>query len=383
MTAIRVVGEDPVDLPLNGSSADQVALFDRGDALFDAVFRVPDGLGPLYIRTACSACHNEAGRGPGLVEKMSPADAAAAPVMLPYGSTIRPFAVAGASMPLVPPEGGWGHALQRSVRVGPALWGRGYVEAITDAEIERVAHEQSLRSDAIRGRINRVTYHSMGTTDPQFAAHAIGETGLIGRFGLKARIATVDDFSADALQGDMGITSPLRPAELANPEGVTDDVKMGVDVELQIVADLASYVRMIEIPDRDPNAATPGARAVFEQTLCGACHVPALRTRADYPVALLADIDAPVYSDLLLHDMGDALADGVPDENATGREWRTTPLIGLRFFRSYLHDGRAHSIDEAIRLHAGVGSQANEAVARYEALTDAQRADLLRFVTSL
>lgn len=380
---MRLVSEDAVDLPLTNATPEEVAGFNRGDALFDLPFRMTDGLGPLYIRTACSACHAEAGRGPGLVEKMSSVDPATAATTLPYGATVRPFVTAGASTPIGPAVDGAAATVTRSVRVGPALWGRGYLEAIADQEIERVEREQSLRPDAIRGRINRVVYHSMGTTDPRFSAHERGEGGLIGRFGLKARVATVDDFSADALQGDMGITSPLRPSELLNPDGLTDDARPGVDAEMETVAALADYVRLIEIPRRDPAVATAEARALFDQVSCGACHVPALRTRADYPIPLLADIDAPIFSDLLLHDLGDGLADGVADESASGREWRTAPLIGIRFFRSYLHDGRAHSLDDAIKQHASPGSQANEAVERYQALSEDQRQVLLRYVGSL
>ena len=379
----RIVAEDAVDLPLAGASAEDLKIFRDGDALFDVTFGARDGLGPLFIRSNCSACHAEAGRGPGLVEKMAPVDPAVGGEPLPYGPTIRPYVTGTATTPLVPPPDGWGQPLQRSRRLGPALWGRGYVEAVADAEIERLAAEQAARPDAIHGRINRVTYHSAAADDPGFQGHAAGDAGLIGRFGLKARVATISDFTADAFQGDMGITSPMRPTELVNPDGLTDDGKPGVDIDLDIVRDVAGYVRRIEIPRRDPALATSAARGLFEQALCSTCHAPALRTRADYPVALLADVDAPVYSDLLLHDMGDDLADGVADEGATGREWRTTPLIGLRFFGSYLHDARAHTIDEAITMHAGPGSQANEAVSRYQALPEAERAELLRFVSSL
>jgi CxxC motif-containing protein (DUF1111 family) len=379
----RIVAEDAVDLPLTGSTAEDLRIFKDGDALFDAVFGPADGLGPLFIRSQCSACHSEGGRGPGLVEKMAPADPSVGGDSLPYGPTVRPYMTVPATTPLVPPEGGWTQPLKRTLRLGPALWGRGYVEAIADAEIERVAAEQAARPDGIHGRINRVTYHSQTAEEPGFEAHQVGQTGLIGRFGLKGRVATITDFTADAFQGDMGITSPLRPGELTNPDGLTDDNKTGVDISGDIVRDVAGYVRRIEIPRRDPAAATATARALFEAAQCATCHVPALRTRPDYPIALLADVDAPVFSDLLLHDMGDDLADGVADEGATGREWRTTPLIGLRFFGSYLHDARAHTIEEAITMHAGPGSQGNEAVARYQALSAAERAELLRFVSSL
>jgi CxxC motif-containing protein (DUF1111 family) len=111
--------------------------------------------------------------------------------------------------------------------------------------------------------------------------------------------------------------------------------------------------------------------------------VPTLRTRPDYPVAALAGIDAPVYTDLLLHDMGDALADGVADGNATSREWKTAPLIGLRHATGFLHDGRARTILDAVVAHEGPSSEANASIAAFRALAPAAQATLLRFVEGL
>jgi len=147
----------------------------------------------------------------------------------------------------------------------------------------------------------------------------------------------------------------------------------------------AMYIRLLEIPARTPNEL--GA-ALFDTALCSACHVPSLRTRADYPVAELADVDAPVYTDLLIHRMGNELADGLPaDPNVDGLadsfEWRTAPLIGLRFNRTYLHDGRAKTIEEAITKHRGEGSEANPAVDAFEALDAADQATLVTFVRGL
>src|SRR6185503_11387239 len=101
---------------------------------------------------------------------------------------------------------------------------------ILDSEIQRVANEQAARSDAIKGRVNHVTYASEANTDKTYHSHVKGDA-VIGRFGLKARVATLDDFAADAFQGDMGITSPLRPNEFQNPDALTDDDKPGPDVD--------------------------------------------------------------------------------------------------------------------------------------------------------
>ena len=126
-------------------------------------------------------------------------------------------------------------------------------------------------------------------------------------------------------------------------------------------------------------------QALFTAVGCAACHTPEMTT-GPHPVSALANQPVRLYSDLLLHDMGDALADNLPDRNATGREWRTAPLWGLRVMRDFLdgdvfllHDGRATSIEEAILLHGGEAQAARDAFA---ALSDAERAALLDFVGS-
>ena len=386
---LSLVTEDPTDQPLRTATAAQLASFRQGDELFEITFRESDGLGPLYIRTSCAACHASGGKGPGLVRKLQVLEAdgtpAAGAAELAWGHTLRPYAAGGATRPLDAPAGlpgDGGRRLALSVRVGPTVLGRGYIEAVDGLAIERLAAEQASRTDGIHGRVSRVTYRSQVSPGVPFP-YSPGQPGLIGRFGLKARIATLDDFTADAFQGDMGLTSPLRPDELPNPEALLDDRHQGVDVDEQMVIAVSAYVRLLEIPARDPQAAVGLGPAVFERARCNVCHVPTLPTRPDYPVPQLAGIAAPLYSDLLLHDMGSDLADHIPEEGADAREWRTAPLMGLRFQRSYLHDGRARTLDEAIRMHAGPGSQANPSVQIYETLSAPERQALLQLVGSL
>jgi CxxC motif-containing protein (DUF1111 family) len=277
--------------------------------------------------------------------------------------------------PIVPPDD---PSVKVTTRVGPPVLGRGYLEAIDDAEIERVESEQAARSDAIHGFINRVTYASVPNPDATFGTFTQGQTNLIGRFGLKARVVTLDDFTADAFQGDMGMTTPMRPDEPPNPDGLTDDARTGVDLDIEHVNRIAFYLRRIAIPARP--GATPAGAALFGQVQCSACHVPSLKTRADYPIAELANIDAPVFTDMLLHDMGPALADGMTDESATSTGWRTAPLIGLRFSKEYLHDGRALTVADAIAAHDGEASAARDA---FQALSSADQATLLQYVEAL
>ncbi len=373
-----------MDLPLSEATPELLARFNEGDKLFDVTYGEPDGLGPLYIRVACSACHEGASRGPGSVQKMAVVAADGVSTSedqsaLAYGHTVRPFKTAGATQAILAPANATNVKL--SLRVGPAVFGRGYLEAIADSEIERMQAEQSTRSDGIHGRVNRVTYHSQANPEQLFQHYQPGQTNLIGRFGVKARIASLDEFTADAMQGDMGITSPMRPTEAPNPDGLTDDGKPGVDVDLTRVNAVADYMRLLEIPRR----AEPNSQGVqlFAQARCDVCHVPSLKTRGDYPFAPLAGRDAPVYSDLLLHDMGTGLADGMVDESAGSRDWRTAPLIGLRFFNDFLHDGRAKTIQDAILAHQSPGSEANDSVQRFQQLSSSEQTALIDFVSSL
>lgn len=384
LAGVKLVGEDPTDIPLRAATRAQQDRFDEGDALFDAVFREPDGIGPLYVRNACAGCHDGAARGPGAVEKMARVDADGITPLpdqsgLPYGHTVRPYTASSAQTPISAPDDD--PSLKRSKRLGPAVFGRGYLEAIDDDEIVRLEAEQQGRSDGIHGRINRVTYHSKANPEKAYHQHEESEANLIGRFGFKARVATLDDFTADAYQGDMGITSPLRPDELPNPDSVTDDGRPGVDVPIETVNAVADYMRLLEIPTR--LTPTGPGKDLFTEVQCAACHVPSLKTKADYPIASLSGIEAPVFTDLLLHDMGDLLADGLADESATSRTWKTAPLIGLRHLKGFLHDGRAMTVEQAILAHEGPGSEANNAIARFKALSADDRKALIAFVQSL
>ena len=132
---LTVVKEDPSDLPLAGLSDEERGRFNEGDTLFELPFRASMGLGPLYIRSSCAACHADDARGPGAVTKIAPGEP---PVALPYGHTVRPQMAAGATMAIVAPDGA-----ATSLRVGPAVFARGYIEAIADGEIERVEQEQA------------------------------------------------------------------------------------------------------------------------------------------------------------------------------------------------------------------------------------------------
>lgn len=354
--ALVRVSEDPSDAPIPGLTDAQLSRFEEGDARFEMPFREAQGLGPLYIHRACTNCHEDDARGPGAVRRIVRAggDAPA----LPFGDVVRSRTTAGATTPLLAPR----HpAIREVVRLPPPVFARGYLEAIPEATILANESEQAGREDGIRGRAARLP------------------GGAIGRFGHKAREANLEEFVAGALHADMGLTSPRRPEELPNPDGLRDDGRPGVDVGEEEIALLADYVRMLAIPRREY---VPGAEA-FERARCAVCHRPSMRTRDDHPIAALRGVQAPIYSDLLLHDMGEGLADGIAEGAANGRQWRTAPLVGLRFLRAFLHDGRASTVREAIEAHASEGSEASDSVARFHAMSEEEQRALVRFVEAL
>ena len=279
MSKVVVFGaDDRFDIPIAGLSPADDDTFVAGDELFDL---------PLPpVRRARPALHAH------VVRRLSRPRARAARASSRRWSPSRPTAsrrppISRSSRSATPCTRSSRAARRRpssrprarpdvkvTIRVGPPILGRGYIEAVADAEIERVAAEQAARTDAIHGRVNRVTYASEPNPDTRFHAHQPGDM-VIGRFGLKARIATVDDFTADALQGDMGITSPLRPTEIPNPDGLTDDLKPGVDVTIDSVNARANYVRTTAIPKRDA-AADPRGAQLFADAKCASATCPTL-----------------------------------------------------------------------------------------------------------
>lgn len=386
-------------VPIDNLSADQLVEFSADRTAFYQKFAAVDGLGPLYTETSCGDCHMNASRGPGAATKMVVVEgdgltALGDQSLLPFGNTEHPKVVTeipGASTPILPPftgvvDGGadaGSISIRITRRLGPSIVGRGYLDAVADSEIERMESQQATRTDGIHGRVNHVTFISQANPDATFDSHQPGDS-VIGRFGMKARIATLDEFTADALQGDMGITSPMRPTEFKNPDGIADDLKAGVDVTADAMNARAAFVRLLAIPPRSQKA--QNGQAWFGTCHCDVCHAETLRTRSDYPVPQLANIDAPIYTDMLIHDMGDNLADSVGGGNegqAGPRDWRTPPLIGLRESVTYLHDGRSTTIADAIAQHGGPGSEAADSAACYSQLAPNIQQQLLDFLADL
>jgi CxxC motif-containing protein (DUF1111 family) len=371
---------DVFDAPVPGLTDAEMAAFARGDAEFSRKFAPNTGLGPIFNNTSCFACHSGDGRG--RLDNSLQRIGSAGDDFLGHlgGPQIQDKAIPGAEFERVPA------GVSVSVRLPPPVFGVGLIEAIPESAILALADPDDADGDGISGRPNVVT-------SPDFvpAGEFGGGSGeKLGRFGRKAQVSSLLQQVLEAYLQDIGVTSDFLPVENRNPlssvpveaaDRVTDP-----EIPAATVQATTHYIRTLAPPA--PGAMTPRreeGRQLFESVGCTGCHVPTLRT-GQHPIRALADRDVTLYSDLLLHDMGDALADDRPDGLASGREWRTTPLWGLRLMRRFLngeafllHDGRARGVEEAILLHGGEAERARDAFA---ALTPEQRAALLDFVES-
>ncbi len=370
---------DLFDAPLDGLTPEQLATFIRGDAEFGRSFAPVDGLGPIFNNVACAQCHSGDGRGRPenvLVRFSMGMD------LIPElgGPQLQTKAIPGAVPEDLPP------GVDVSVRLPPPVFGVGLIQAVPVDAILANADEDDSDGDGISGRPNWVTPPAfVPATEP-----GGGPGPQLGRFSRKAQVSTLLEQVVEAYHQDMGITTEFRPAENVNPnaegETLAADKVDDPEIPTSTVRAVIDYIRMLAPPA--PGADTPRrvrGREVFAEIGCARCHVPQFVTGPSN-IGALANRTVHPYSDFLLHDMGEALADNRPDGTATGREWRTAPLWGMRIARDFLngelfllHDGRATSIAEAIELHGG---EADAVRARYLALPDDDRAALLDFVES-
>ncbi|NKD85185.1 thiol oxidoreductase [Haematospirillum jordaniae] len=271
-----------------------------------------------------------------------------------------------------------------SPRMTPQLPGLGLLEAVPDTTLLNLADPDDRDNDGISGRTNRVW---------SAREHAM----RIGRFGWKAGQPTLDDQNQSAFNGDIGLSTPLfpqahgdctaaQPSCLAAPHGNSVQFD-SLEAPKAVTDSVLLFVRALAPPSRR-NRTDPAVMAgeqLFSQIGCSGCHRPHLRTGSS-PYPWLAHQDIAPFTDLLLHDMGDDLADLRPEALASGHEWRTPPLWGLGMTKavsgaeSYLHDGRARTLTEAVLWHGGEARRAREA---FRELPAKDRAALLDFLRSL
>ncbi|MET1082384.1 MAG: di-heme oxidoredictase family protein, partial [Burkholderiales bacterium] len=278
-------------------------------------------------------------------------------------------------------------------RIPTPVFGAGLIEQIPDSTIlaNINANGSQKRVLGIGGRVNRVR---VGTITGQ--PNVNGNDGTVSRFGWKAQNQSLLLFSGEAYNVEMGISNELFPSErnqtvcksatptpndVANPGGATP-----LDA-LNAIEKFAFFMRLLAPPT--PSKNTPGGpesiangRGLFNSTGCALCHTPTLKTGTS-TVPVLSGKDATLYSDLLVHNMGTGLADGISQGQAGPQDFRTAPLWGLGKRIFFLHDGRTSDLLVAIQQHQSSGSEANAVIQQFTNLSTTQKQDLLNFLRSL
>lgn len=389
-----------------------------------------DGLGPLFNTNACQNCHIKDGRGhppaPDASNAVSMLVRLSIPDAPPYAKAIEQLGVVpepvyggqfqDMAVPGVAPEGkvrvdytpvpvrfadgtevelrkpvlqitqlGYGpmHPDTRfSARVAPPMIGLGLLEAIPEEAILANAAAQAKDNQGINGRPNRVWDDQLQKT-------------VIGRFGWKAGQPNLNQQNVHAFSGDMGLTTSLRPfddcteAQTACKQAPNGNGPNGEpEVSDNILRLVLFYSRNLAVPARRGvnDAEVLAGKNLFFQAGCQSCHTPKYTTAANAAEPELANQLIRPYSDLLLHDMGDGLADHRSEFQASGRDWRTPPLWGIGLTQAvsghtqFLHDGRARNLLEAVLWHGGEAQAAQQQVLSFNA---EQRAALLAFLNSL
>lgn len=393
-----------------------------------------DGLGPLYNARACQNCHIKDGRGhmpdgpddsrvsaflrlsiPGGDPIPSIPDYIPTSPDPVYGGQLQDLSLAGfaaegklgvswTEIPVTladgevvnlrapdyaidnpaygPPHDG----LMMSPRVAPQMIGLGLLEAVPVDDILALADPEDTDGDGISGR-------------PQIVWSQEFDQAMLGRFGHKAGNPTIHEQSASAFAGDMGLSTPMFPGPsgectaaqrdcLTAPAGQEAGIRDGLEVDQEALDLIIFYSRNLAVPERRnlADAQVLRGKEIAYTTGCIACHNPKFVTHRlnDQPEQSFQLIWP--YTDMLLHDMGEGLADHRPEWRANGREWRTAPLWGISLngqvtgVESYLHDGRARTLLEAILWHGGEAQAARDAVV---GLPTEDRAALIAWLASL
>jgi len=269
-----------------------------------------------------------------------------------------------------------------SARVAPPMIGLGLLEAIPEEAILANAAAQAKENNGINGRPNRVWDDAQQKT-------------VMGRFGWKAGQPNLNQQNVHAFSGDMGLTTSLRPfddctdAQIACKQAPNGNGPDGEpEVSDNILRLVLFYTRNLAVPARRGvnDAQVLAGKNLFFQAGCQSCHTPKYTTAANAAEPELANQVIRPYSDLLLHDMGEGLADNRSEFQASGRDWRTPPLWGIGLTQAvsghtqFLHDGRARNLLEAVLWHGGEARAAQQQVLSFNA---EQRAALLAFLNSL
>ncbi|WP_408611670.1 di-heme oxidoreductase family protein [Leptospira ainlahdjerensis] len=404
------------------SSLNVISEFTVGQAVFEvpwipgfsATLPDRDGLGPFFHSNSCVSCH--IGNGRALEEdgealtfsliRLSSGPNSHSPDPQ-YGGQFQPNSVAGvskegtATLTYQEIEGkfadgstynlrfpifnfsnlGYGAFptdIKTSLRVPQQVIGLGLLEAIPENTILSFADPDDLDGDGISGK-------------PNYIQNQTGSGSSLGRFGWKANNPNLILQNSAAFLGDLGITSPLFPDEncLIGQTQCQAAVNGGApEIPQSKIDAITNYMKLVAVPARRKasNSSVLFGKELFFKAGCKNCHIPKILTRSDADFPELSNQTIRPYTDLLLHDMGEGLADQRPDGEANGREWRTPPLWGIGLFEEvnghtrYLHDGRARNLTEAILWHGG---EAEKSKNYFLKLDIRERSHLLNFLKSL
>ena len=401
--------------PLAGITAHELEYFLAGKEDFEEAEDVADGLGPTMNLDGCGGCHSQpaiGGSSPPLNPQVAFATRLGARNILPTfiradgpvrearfvknadgsadGGVHALFTIAGRSDAPgcnLAQEDFAAQQNRRNVvfRIPTPLFGAGLMEQIPDAAIRSNAASKAAAKQAlgIRGVPNRN-----------------GNDGTIARFGWKAQNKSLLLFAGEAYNVEMGISNELFQNErdesatcnwAGGPNDAIDTESTTTTGALSAIQRFAVFQRLLAPPV--PSADTPGGaesitrgKGLFTSVGCAYCHTPSLMT-GNSTIAALRNQTANLYSDLLVHDMGPDLADGVAQGQANGRSFRTAPLWGLGQRVFFLHDGRSRDLLETIAAHksggASGGSEANAVVGQFNNLAEQRKQDLVNFLRSL
>ena len=364
-----------LDGPIEGLSDEENRLFLLGDIAFnDEIFRVDNGLGPIFVATSCGSCHPGDGKGH------------------PF-TTLTRFGQTGLSGNLFLNQGGPQQQnraipgfLPETIPIGatstkltpPANTGLGFLDAVTDNDILSRADPMDVDGDGISGRVNWINLETYTQARPNSITN-FGQ--FIGRFGKKASVYDLLQQTANAYNQDIGITSFFEPIDTYT------NLEIDPEVSNETIHNVVFYLKTLKAPiprQEDPEISL--GKDIFMAIGCEKCHRAQWITGSS-AISGLSNKTIYPYSDLLLHDMGPSLDDGYTEGSATTAEWRTPPLWGLGLSKNsqggqyfLLHDGRAKSIEDAISLHGGeaLGVRGN-----YQALSAVEKNALIKFLESL
>lgn len=374
-----------------------------------------DGLGPLFNAASCSGCHVLDGRGlapetevgesgAGLLIRVSGEDPssphplfggqlqtralqgrpAEARVLVQYLDSLiqypdgNSFSVRKPAYTLIASAMGDPGTIRFSPRLAPQMIGMGLLEAIPETDLLQNEDPNDRDGDGISGRANWVADARTGQK-------------VLGRFGWKAGKPTVEQQTAAAFAGDIGITSHLFPkeeiTESQQPFFAGLPLSPQPEISDELLRQVVWYSAILCVPERPSAMEKPvlEGKKLFMESGCGKCHVPRWTT-GNVGIQVLANQVIFPYTDLLLHDMGAGLADYRHEAAADGKEWRTPPLWGISKIKIVnkklflLHDGRARSVEEALLWHGGEAEKSRQ---QFLNLTKPEREQLLRFLEQL